>query len=115
LEDIFVTTYIEDKNNIDDKLMKEDMISFALYIMDKLDEKVPDNSMSVGNIYDSKKYKNCQIRFIENNIIMRIIYHKDSGNFKYEVYKLQEIYNGQRIKENPNDEIYYLGMTKGEN
>lgn len=56
-------------------------------------EKISDDSVSVGNIYINKKYISCQIKFTDNDLICQCKYDKEQKKIIIKTYKLLEEHN----------------------
>ena len=102
----------EDVKGMDLKRLKDDIFTFSYQIYDQMypDIEVPKNSISVGEIYESKNFFSCQVRFIKNGIIMKCNYVKEDGTFIFEIYEMTHCRHCMRVaytEEEAGNNIYY--------
>lgn len=114
MEDNGRDVFVECPEKISNKILEEDMCRFMWNIIhdNHYVDEVPNGSVSVGLLYDSKDTKSLQVRFLKNGLIVKCKYIKSTGLFEFEFYELKHVHHCYRIKSE--DECWYrlVGDTK---
>ena len=74
------------KEEIQDEMYVCAKVQFKYYYPN---ETILDNSISVGNIYESANGYHCQIRFLKNGVIIKCTYNKKTACYTSDFYELK--------------------------
>ena len=103
---------VENLENINLKKLKDDIFIFSHRIYEQMypDIEIPKKSISVGEIYESKNFLSCQVRFIKNGTIMKCNYIKEDGTFDFEIYEMTHCRHCARVsytEEEAEKDVYH--------
>lgn len=76
------------------------------------DTEIPDNSVSIGRLFDNKYTVNCQINYTKNDFIVKCTFYKSKHEFIFNGYKLVTKHVGWKLRDiNTQEERYLLQKT----